>query len=451
MGTQAAVTSAVPGRAVSDLRLHVWVFAIVFATEAVGNVSFSIGVGNIVLFPMLYALLLGAVISIASPRLPAAVRLDDTLQRRASALVQVSVLLLVAKLALVVGTSLPKLIQSGWALAFQELGHFFGTVLFALPIALLIGVKREAVGATFSIGREASLAIIAEKYGLSSPEGRGVLAEYVTGTVIGAIYIALLASVIRGLGILHPVALAMGAGVGSASMMSAAAGAIAAGQPAEIAKDVAAFAAASNLITTTLGTYVTLFVSLPFANVVYARLEPILSPKRTRGALSVDGPASTAALAATSSPAPVPITWTLKITAIVVTGAATLLGGNWITYHTAPSGALVGILGIAVVALISDVLAHFSPFKVPVVCWVAAVGMLATAPLGPWAAPIAAVTGKVNFMALTTPILAYAGLSIAKDIPAFRRLGWRIILTSLLASSGTFLFAAIIAQFLMHK
>jgi hypothetical protein len=449
MRSQAAASTAAPAKTLSDLRLHLWVFAIVFATEVIGNRSFSIGVGNIVLFPMLYALILGAVVSIASPRLPESVRLDDTLQRRASALVQVSVLLLVAKLALIVGTSLPKLIQSGWALAFQEVGHFFGTVLFALPIALLIGVKREAVGATFSIGREASLAIIAEKYGLSSPEGRGVLAEYVTGTVIGAIYIALLASVIRGLGILHPVALAMGAGVGSASMMSAAAGAIAAGQPPEIAKDVAAFAAASNLITTTLGTYITLFVSLPFANRVYAWLEPVLSPKRTRGALSIDGAAGEAGTASSSSL--VPITWTLKLTAIVVTGAVTVLAGNWITYHTVPSSALVGIIGIAVVALISDILANLSPVKVPVVCWVAAVGMLATAPLGPWAAPIAAVTGKVNFMALTTPILAYAGLSLAKDIPAFRRLGWRIILTSLLASSGTFLFAAIIAQFLMHK
>jgi hypothetical protein len=54
-------------------------------------------------------------------------------------------------------------------------------------------------------------------------------------------------------------------------------------------------------------------------------------------------------------------------------------------------------------------------------------------------------------MALTTPILAYAGLSIAKDLPAFRRLGWRIIVTSLTANAGTFLCAAAIAQWLMGK
>jgi hypothetical protein len=165
--------------------------------------------------------------------------------------------------------------------------------------------------------------------------------------------------------------------------------------------------------------------------------------------LSVDGSAGEAAVAHAATP--VRISWTFKLTAIAVTSVATILAGNWITYHTAPPAALVGIIGIAVVAMIGDILAQLSPVKVPVVCWVAAVGMLATAPLGPWAAPIADITGKVNFMALTTPILAYAGLSIAKDIPAFRRLGWRIIVTSLLASSGTFLFAAILAQFLMHK
>jgi hypothetical protein len=450
--SQAAIATPAPAQPgatnVRDLTLHLWVFAIVFATEAIGNISFSIGVGKLVLFPMLYALLVGGVISIASSRIPSAVRVDEPLQYRASAMVTISVLLLTAKLALLVGGSIPRLLHSGWALTFQELGHFFGTVLFALPIALLLGVKREAVGATFSIGREPSLAIISEKYGLGSPEGRGVLAEYVTGTVIGAIFIALLASTVSSLGIFHPIALAMGAGVGSASMMAAAAGAIAAGQPSEVAKDVAAFAAASNLVTTSIGTYVTLFVSLPFANMVYRRLEPLISPKRTRGKISVE---ATDLAPVPQASVSVDLTWTLKLTVTFVAAAATLVGGNWITYHTLPQSALVGMLAIVVVALIGNVLARLIPVKIPIVCWVSLVGMLATAPLGPWAAPIAAVTAKVNFMALTTPILAYAGLSIAKDLPAFRRLGWRIVVTSLTANAGTFLFAAAIAQFLMGK
>ena len=73
--------------------------------------------------------------------------------------------------------------EAGWALVFQEFGHFFGTMAVGLPLALLLGIKREAIGATFG-GPEPSLAIIGERYGMNSPEGRGVMAEYITGTVI---------------------------------------------------------------------------------------------------------------------------------------------------------------------------------------------------------------------------------------------------------------------------
>jgi hypothetical protein len=51
---------------------------------------------------------------------------------------------------------------------------------------------------------------------------------------------------------------------------------------------------------------------------------------------------------------------------------------------------------------------------------------------------------------MITPILAFAGLSVAKDLPAFRRLGWRIIVTSFLASAGSFIGASLIAELLIH-
>ncbi len=185
-------------------------------------------------------------------------------------------MLFVSKLCLIVGTALAKLVHSGWALVFQEFGHFFGTILLGMPIALLLGIKREAIGATFSVGREPSLAIISEKFGMNSPEGRGVLAEYITGTVFGTVFIALVAGFVTSLHIFNPIALGMGAGLGSGSMMAAAAGAIAAQQTSAVAKDVAAFAAAANLATTIIGTYFTLFLSLPAARFVYTKLEPVI-------------------------------------------------------------------------------------------------------------------------------------------------------------------------------
>src|ERR1700760_348651 len=191
---------------------------VVVAAESIGSFTIQAGPGQIVLLPLLWALLLGGAIGAAKDRLPRALKLDLGAQYYASAVLQSALLLFIAKLALLVGASLPKIFASGYALLFQELGHFFGTMVFGLPIALLLGVRREAVGATFSVAREPSLAIIGEKYGMDSPEGRGVLAEYITGTVVGAVFIGLLAGFVAALGVFRPDALAMGAGVGSGSM-----------------------------------------------------------------------------------------------------------------------------------------------------------------------------------------------------------------------------------------
>ncbi len=435
------------------IKLFLAALVIVVIAEAIGNVSIPMGAGKIVLLPLLWALLLGGALGLASPRLPAALRLTGAHQSAAAAYLQPALLIFIAKLGLLVGGSLPKILASGWALALQEFGHFFGTMVFGLPVALLLGIKREAIGATFSVGREPSLAIIGERYGMDSPEGRGVLAEYLTGTVFGAVFIAVLAGLIASLNWFNPLALAMGAGVGSGSMMAAASGAIAAQQTPEVAKEVATFAAASNLVTTTIGTYFTLFLSLPFTIWAYGKLEPILGRRRaaTTGA-PVDGPVSApgdAPVATGHRETPIGLAET--ILAWVMIGAFGLIG-NALTYGVMPDRAV--ILGMAIIlgAVLSGWLVYLlCGRKLPAVLWISVIGMALTYPGTPYSAEIAALTGKINFLALATPILAFAGLSVARDVPAFRRLGWRIVVVSFMANAGTFLGAALIAQFFMHR
>ena len=432
------------------LTLFLLALVIVVIAEAIGNVSIPVGSGKIVLLPLLWALLLGGALGLMSPRLPAPLRLSGALQNAAGAYLQPALLIFIAKLGLLVGGSLPKILASGWALAFQEFGHFFGTMVFGLPVALLLGIKREAIGATFSVGREPSLAIIGERYGMDSPEGRGVLAEYLTGTVFGAVFIALLAGLVTSLGIFNPLALAMGAGVGSGSMMAAASGAIAAQQTPEIAKDVATFAAASNLVTTTIGTYFTLFLSLPFTIWAYGKLEPILGRNRPDAARPAAADPQGAAQAAAPAHQEVRIGLGETVLAWILIGAYGLIG-NWLTYGIVPDAQVVA--GMAII--IGTVLAGWGLYlllgrRLPAVLWVSIIGMALTYPGTPYAAEIAALTGKLNFLALATPILTFAGLSVAKDVPAFRRLGWRIVVVSFMANAGTFLGAVLIAQFFMH-
>ncbi|GGF56979.1 hypothetical protein GCM10007301_15850 [Azorhizobium oxalatiphilum] len=425
------------------IKVFIIATACVLLAELIGIVNVPMGAHyKVVLLPLLWALLIGAAWGLASPKLPGAIGVSHELQAISAAVLQPALLLFVAKLGVLVGGNLPKIMEAGWALVFQEFGHFFGTMVFGLPVALLLGIKREAIGATFSVGREPSLAIIGEKYGMASPEGRGVLAEYMTGTIFGAVFIAIFAGLIAGLGIFNPHALAMGAGVGSGSMMAAASGAIAAQFPPEMAKDIAAFAAASNLITTTIGTYFTLFLSLPFTVWAYGKLEPILGRGRSVKQVEVKGEVS-------HDPG-VKLAFPTLLVVWVVSAAMSLIG-NWIVYKTAPDAQVIAGLGI----MIGAVIVGYGIYKltrgiVPAVVWVSAIAMLLTYPAMPFAAEVAALTGKINFLAMTAPMLAFAGLSIAKDVPVFRSLGWRIVVVSLMANAGTFLGATIIAQFFMH-
>ncbi len=417
---------------------------VVVAAESIGSFTIRAGPGQIVLLPLLWALLLGCAVGLAKDYLPRALKMDAGSQWYASAVLQSALLLFIAKLGLLVGASLPKIFASGYALLFQELGHFFGTMVFGLPVALLLGIRREVVGATFSVGREPSLAIIGEKYGMDSAEGRGVLAEYITGTVVGAVFIGLLAGFVAALGIFRPAALAMGAGVGSGSMMAAASAAIAAQQTPEIAKEVAAFAAASNLITTTIGTYFTLFVSLPFANWSYSVLEPVLGRIGLKPRVQSRDAGADAVIDTQKE-----LSGPERAIAWIVTGTLALIG-NWLAYGNAPLDALPGLAIMLATVAVGYVLYRLTGSRIPAVCWVSLVGMVATYPGVPYAGAIAGWTGKINFLALTTPMLAFAGLSIAKDIPAFRRLGWPIVVTSLMANAGTFLGATLIAQYFGH-
>ncbi|MFM0229637.1 DUF3100 domain-containing protein [Paraburkholderia sediminicola] len=425
-------------------KLFLYASAIVLVAEFIGSFTFKVGPGKVVLLPMIWALLLGAALGLASERWKSPARLDVGTQFLSAAILQPALLLFISKLGLLVGGALPKLAAAGWALAFQELGHFVGTILLGLPLALLLGIKREAIGATFSVGREPSLAIIGEKYGMDSAEGRGVLAEYLTGTVFGAVFIAIFAGFVASLGIFHPLALAMGSGVGSGSMMAAASGAIAAQQTPEMARQVVTFAAASNLITTTVGTYFTLFISLPLAVWGYRLMEPLIG-RSTRASSASDGVTLSAPKLGEVKTEAAELGYGGKTMAWGITAVLALVC-DWIAHGMTPLEGLPGIMAMVIAVVIGDALCGVTGRKIPAVCWVSLVAMFMTSPLCPWAGQIAAFSAKNDFLGVTTPMLAFAGLSIAKDVPAFRRLGWRIVLVSFVANAGTFLGASLIAQ-----
>jgi len=123
--------------------------------------------------------------------------------------------------------------------------------------------------------------------------------------------------------------------------------------------------------------------------------------------------------------------------------------GNSVSYKFPLGEAAIGY-GIMVLLTISGILvARFFPIKLPVVFWISIVALFSTCPLSPVAETIIFYTGKVDFLALTTPILAYAGLAVGKDIEAFKKVSWRIVIVAFTVFTGTFLFATIVAQIML--
>ncbi|MGI6359409.1 MAG: DUF3100 domain-containing protein [Bacillota bacterium] len=248
-----------------ELKVHLLCLAMVVVAELIGTKRITIGPGVMLLLPMLYALVMGMF-------LPAFKAVDREDMELASPLIGLSVMFLTAKMGTTIGPNLAKVVSAGPALLLQELGNL-GTIFFSLPVAVLVfKMGREAVGACFSISREGSLAIVGDLYGLDGPEGQGVMGAYITGTLLGAIFNGLMVGVIISFGIFHPYALAMAAGTGSASMMTAALGPVLAAYPAMEA-EISAYAATSQLLTNVDGLYMSLFMGVPITEWLYRKLK----------------------------------------------------------------------------------------------------------------------------------------------------------------------------------
>lgn len=405
--------------------------------QAIGPIVIPLGIASITLLPMIWGILAGTIVSGQRLR-----PFPIDLQQAATAIMGVAVLFLVARMSFTIGPNIPLLLQAGPALLLQEVGHLFGTIALALPLAVLLRMGPATVGATFSIDREGSFAMVSERYGSDSPQYRGVLSMYVFGTIFGAVIVSLIASLAASLGIFDPLALAMGAGVGSGSMMAAAASVIVSAHP-EMQDQVLALAATSNLITGLLGLYVGVWISLPLADRFYKVLtrdkNAVLPGRRPSTDDAV--PAAVEAAVLTPRAVRVPLWVSLSIISaagLVVAAIATRTFSVDMVITYALLAALVTVgLGIATL----------TRGRVPAIIVVMTGGALLTSPISPIAGWLTGTAASVDFLALITVMLTIAGLSLGKDLPMLRSIGWKIIPVGIISITASFLLSAVVAEF----
>ncbi|MBM6704722.1 hypothetical protein H6A60_09530 [Sutterella massiliensis] len=118
---------------------------------------------------------------------------------------------------------------------------------------------------------------------------------------------------------------------------------------------------------------------------------------------------------------------------------------------TAFSKSAIGIILMVVITAIGVLISMLPGFKrLPMVFWVSTCAVVASLPAFPLSAEILSYTKEVGFLPITTPILAYAGLSLGKDMEGFKHLSWRIVPVALAVAAGSFLCATALAEVMLH-
>ena len=252
-----------------EWKLYLLAFLFILIADSIGQIKIPVWKGTFIIFPIFYALFLGVLTGPNTLKL-----LDNQKVKAASGLVGVAILPFVAKLDINAGANLSVVISAGPALLLQEFGNL-GTILLAMPVALLLGLKRAAVGATHSINRETNLALMQDMFGADSPEAQGSLSVYIVGGMVGTIYFGFMASMAAATGVFHPYALGMASGVGAGILMSSAVAALSEVLPA-YADEISALASASETISGIDGIYMAIFIGIPLCNWLYRKLEPTL-------------------------------------------------------------------------------------------------------------------------------------------------------------------------------
>jgi len=130
---------------------------------------------------------------------------------------------------------------------------------------------------------------------------------------------------------------------------------------------------------------------------------------------------------------------------LFIVGAMSLVG-NYVGFKNSIVQSIPGMLILIAMSMAGVSASRLIPGNIPSVAYIVVIGCILTYPSFPGAEVISGFIKNVSFLSLTTPILAYAGISIGKDLDALKKTGWRIVVVAIFVFIGTYLGSAIIAE-----
>ncbi len=139
----------------------------------------------------------------------------------------------------------------------------------------------------------------------------------------------------------------------------------------------------------------------------------------------------------------------LKI--LVIVGIIILIGQR-IGYGISIIEALPGIIIVIAVAMFALIVKELTPgLKFPAFAWASLTALVLSMPFMPTAGWFLEYTNSVNFLGTTTPILAFAGISVGNRIKQFKELSWKVLIVAIMVFVGTYFGSAIIAQIVLKS
>jgi len=135
---------------------------------------------------------------------------------------------------------------------------------------------------------------------------------------------------------------------------------------------------------------------------------------------------------------------------ILVIVAIMSLIANFIGFKNDIISSIPGMIILIAISIAGVAAARFIPGNIPSVAYIVLFGCIVTYPSFPGADVLNALIKKVSFLSLTTPILAYAGVSIGKDLGALKKTGWRIVVVAIFVFIGTYIGSACIAEIILR-
>lgn len=130
-------------------------------------------------------------------------------------------------------------------------------------------------------------------------------------------------------------------------------------------------------------------------------------------------------------------------------GAIVLIGQR-ISLGTSIVVALPGMLMVIAAAMAAMLVKDLFPKSLfPAFGFATIIGLLLSMPYSPTSKVFLEATNNVNFMAVTTPLLAFAGLSVGNKIDELKKMSWRIVIISLVVFTTIFFACASIAHLVL--